>query len=68
MKFLNYIIVFILLFTAPFSFARLVDENSLYKLEPLLTDTTLNINAEFGALFTTGNTESTSILSKLALD
>ena len=68
MKFLSYILICILLFSAPFSFARLVDENGLYELEPLLTDTTLNINAEFGALFTTGNTESTSILSKLALD
>lgn len=36
-----------------------------FELEPLLTDSSLEISAELGALFTTGNTESSSILGKV---
>jgi putative salt-induced outer membrane protein YdiY len=68
MKLVTFFSVVILILNISNASARLIDENGLYELEPLLTDSTLNINAEFGALFTTGNTESTSILSKLALD
>jgi putative salt-induced outer membrane protein YdiY len=68
MKFVTFFIVLIFIFNAFSASARLYDENDLYDLEPLLTDTTLDISAELGALFTTGNAESTSILSKLAVD
>jgi len=68
MKFISYLFVFIFIFNAPLVFARFYDDSDLYELEPLLTDSTLNISAELGALFTTGNTESTSILSKFAID
>lgn len=68
MKLFKTILVFIFIFNAPVAFSRFYDDNDLYELEPLLTDSTLNISAELGALFTTGNTESTSILSKFAID
>jgi putative salt-induced outer membrane protein YdiY len=42
------------------------DQN--FELEPLLTDSTLSISAELGALFTTGNTESTSVLGKVTTE
>ncbi len=40
-------------------------ENKDYKLEPLLADKPFDLAAELGALITTGNNESTSLLWKL---
>lgn len=40
-------------------------ESKDYKLEPLLADKSFDLAAELGALITTGNTESTSILLKV---
>ncbi len=40
-------------------------ENDDYKLEPLLADKSFDLAAELGALVTTGNNESTSVLLKL---
>lgn len=67
MKFIATFSALLLLLTVNNAQARLIDEGELYELEPLLTDSTLNISAEIGALFTTGNTESTSILTKLGV-
>ncbi|MFT6529240.1 MAG: putative salt-induced outer membrane protein YdiY [Psychrosphaera sp.] len=68
MKFVTFFAALIFLLNASTVSARFYDESDSFELEPLITDSTLDISAELGALFTTGNAESTSILSKLALD
>lgn len=50
------------------SFAKFMGDDELYDLDPLITDNNLQIAAEFGALLTSGNNESQSILGKVTVE
>lgn len=63
----KFVIFSLSILIATFSYAEDIFESDSYELEPLLTDKSLDISAELGALFTTGNSESTSIFWKVAV-
>ena len=58
-------LLLLLPFSSFFASAEDIFESKDYELEPLLADKSFDLAAELGALITTGNNESTSLLWKL---
>ncbi|NVK25613.1 MAG: DUF481 domain-containing protein [Gammaproteobacteria bacterium] len=69
MRFIFFISLFLFVFSSS-ALSNNYYQTRGYKLDPLITNKPfdININAELGALVTTGNNESTSILSKITVE
>lgn len=62
---IRYCVLVLLLLITNVAQAEDIFEDEDYKLEPLLADKSFDLAAELGALITTGNNESTSLLWKI---